>query len=359
MEKYRVKMDHNSRIALELRRNEKVVTAILPDGTTRRVEKIRIADFDKQWKDLAYEPIRAAEKMLTQKFINLSASAQKELIMLVILNVQKTQVIGKFEDVATAVACSPDDSVCIAGPESLAQEMSEKEMIALYNSLVTEDKQITGRVKGGKALFSNELFEVLKNITLTPAELKTPKTGDGPVAKAHQIFAANAALPIEERKTRKEIILACVEAGINQATATTQFGKFHSEIQGGSKMERTGAVSKVREIIAENFGKKTRKEIIALCEEAGCNKATASTQYGKYNQEANSQVPAEERERIAAEKAAADTKVKADKEAAAAEKKEKAEADKAEKKAAKEAAAAEKKAAKEAADAAKATPAAE
>ena len=113
----------------------------------------------------------------------------------------------------------------------------------------------------------------------------------GPVAQAKAIFTANAALPIEERKARKEVIAACVEAGINKATASTQYGKFHSS-EGGPKVERTGSVAGVRAIIAEHYGVKLRKEILALCVEAGFNPATSSTQYGKFHQEVSSKLPA-------------------------------------------------------------------
>ena len=111
----------------------------------------------------------------------------------------------------------------------------------------------------------------------------------GPCSQSRAIFTANAALPVEERKTRKQLIEACVEAGVNRATASTQHDKFHHAE--GSTTPRTGAVAAIRAIISEHYGQKTRKEIIELAEAAGFNKATISTQYGKYNQEASKVEP--------------------------------------------------------------------
>jgi hypothetical protein len=111
----------------------------------------------------------------------------------------------------------------------------------------------------------------------------------GPVAQSRAIFTTNAALPLEERQTRKQLIEACVAAGINKATASTQHDKFHHAE--GSTKARTGAVAAVKAIIAEHYGQKTRKEIIGLAEATGFNKATAATQYGKYNQEASKLEP--------------------------------------------------------------------
>jgi hypothetical protein len=140
-------------------------------------------------------------------------------------------------------------------------------------------------------LFNVRLLEFEKE---NPME-KTPVTL-GPVAQSRAIFTANAALPIEERQNRKQLIEACVAAGINKATATTQHDKFHHAE--GSTKARTGAVAAVKAIIAEHYGQKTRKEIITLAEEAGFNKATASTQYGKYHQVASKLEPVVEKEPV-------------------------------------------------------------
>jgi hypothetical protein len=124
----------------------------------------------------------------------------------------------------------------------------------------------------------------------------------GPVAQVIALFTLNRDLPEAERKSRKEMIDACVLAGINKATASTQYGKFHKG-EGGSK-ERTGAVAKVKAIIAANYGQKERKDILDLCVSEGLNKATAATQYGAYHRNESSKKSSAPVELISSDKAA-------------------------------------------------------
>lgn len=273
----RVKKNFHNNITLELRRTATLVTAICNDKKTRRVVQIKAEVFDKEYQDFDYDAAKLAEKWLkAEGLIHLTERSKKELIMIIVLAAGKDQVLGRFEDAALAAACTPETAVSTT-ETTLAEDLNEKEMVALYNKYAPADKQITGRVKGGKTLFAPKLWDLIKDIDLTPV-VGTVKKGDGPVAKAHLIFASNPG------KSRKELIQLCVAAGINKATATTQYGAFHKGKENTS-MERNGSVDKVRKVIAEHYGKKTRKEILDLCVAEGLNKATASTQYGKYNKE--------------------------------------------------------------------------
>ena len=86
-------------------------------------------------------------------------------------------------------------------------------------------------------------------------------------------------------KSRKEIIEICVAAGYNKATVTTQYGVIHKgerTMSEGTGVVRNGAVSQAKEIIAANYGVIPLKDVIAKCVEAGVNKATAQTQYYQY-----------------------------------------------------------------------------
>ncbi len=114
--------------------------------------------------------------------------------------------------------------------------------------------------------------------------METVKTV-GPVAQAVNLFTLNKALPEGERKNRQEMLAACVTAGINKATAQTQYGKFH---KGEAKERTTGAIAGVKIIIAANYGQKERKDILDLCEASGFNRSTAATQYGAYHRNESS-----------------------------------------------------------------------
>ena len=291
-----VKKNKKSQFSIEVSREKGLVTAILKEGMEIKLKKVVATEFDKQYSVYTYSAGQLAERWLTNNlkgcFGTISnRTTEKELIMIAILNADLSNVIGKVADDAMALAgtLAGENGVIVQDAADLAASMKESALITLYNSIVPEDKKITGRVKGGKQVFSNELWAAIEAYELKPVA-QAPKAGTGPVARAHSIFAANPG------KTRKELIALCVADGINQATATTQYGAFHKgALTMSGTIERNGSVAKVRAIIAAGYAaKKSRKDIIAECEAAGLNKATASTQYGKYAKEEKSKVPTAE-----------------------------------------------------------------
>jgi hypothetical protein len=75
---------------------------------------------------------------------------------------------------------------------------------------------------------AKKLFERMQDMTKKKAKVVAKsearqKRADGPVAQARAIF------PTMKDKTTKEIVAACVKAGINKSTAATQLGHWRKE----------------------------------------------------------------------------------------------------------------------------------
>jgi hypothetical protein len=90
---------------------------------------------------------------------------------------------------------------------------------------------------------ANEVFQMVtkvpkKKTTKTAATAKPEKKGraDGPVAKAREIFAKM------KGEASIDIIAACVKAGVNKGTATTQLGRWRKE--NGIEVKRGGSRTK-------------------------------------------------------------------------------------------------------------------
>lgn len=175
--------NHNSHVAIELRRTPKKVTAILKgDGNVRRVKEISPADFDKNWKPLADSSVTsAAIKWLEygyNNYIPLSEGAKKELIM--ILVIKHLAVIGKFPESELEIAS--EEATVVTCIETLCELYSGKELQIIYNSMKPEKTLTVGDKVRSKPELAKEIFEMAEKFMLEvkqPAASKPPKTEEG------------------------------------------------------------------------------------------------------------------------------------------------------------------------------------
>jgi hypothetical protein len=255
----------------------------LGNGEQRRTI---IQKFDQTWhqapdtEGFDYPVEKAALYWLESRYIPLTPRAKKELVMLV-LAFLKENVIGKFADTDTAIAAVPEGTEVVSFPEDLT-DLSNSELTRFYNIMVPTEKKITRFANKGEALsrLQQTAEEYANAMPEFAPRTHTPRV-EGAVHKIRAIINENLDKP------RKDVIQMCVDAGYNKATATTQYGAIHkggSNMSEGAAVQRNGGVAKAKEIIEANFGAEglSPKDIIGKCVEAGINKATAQTQYYKH-----------------------------------------------------------------------------
>jgi len=113
------------------------------------------------------------------------------------------------------------DLVFVVQDKSQMEELVEVYREVTGSKLAKFPTVAEGRRKVTEALFRLYFVqpEEVKTDAVKPAPV--PREKDGPVAKCRQIYAAMKGHP------RKDVISACIAAGVNKATASTQYQILH------------------------------------------------------------------------------------------------------------------------------------
>lgn len=143
---YEVVKNHNSTIALVVRRTKRYVTIIVTGGDLcRRMREVGTGDFDMLWQPVDYPVEKLAEKWINNPYIKMTESVRKELTMVLELSAQhklvKCHPDGKEFNI-------PEGHILIYSHKDLSKACTVKEIAQMTRRSLTKvkNKPIFARV---------------------------------------------------------------------------------------------------------------------------------------------------------------------------------------------------------------------
>lgn len=239
----------NSQVAIVTKVTHATVYAITFEGDIQK----RIGDWPKEFVPATnsdgspYPLARAAHRMLYNKYQAPSVGATKSLKEIIMSNSSiitvspLLQFVGRFPDAATAADCSPKDAIIITSAEDFeAKQFTKVMLMAALNMEKDMPQHKVDAIK--KADLAKQLFENYQAAAIVVAEPEKRVRKTDPNKPHKEVVKVNGHREGSKKsvakglfneqfgiKTRQEVILAITETGVTSSTASGWYQRWSKE----------------------------------------------------------------------------------------------------------------------------------